>query len=75
MIEEIISKFFASQGWTWKLKSGTVVPSEADVQAALDEAAKQLYNQPVGTQLQVARLIIEKKHSGHDVYMFVGTYL
>lgn len=76
MVETIISEFFTRMGWTWNLKGGKVVtPSESDVQAALDEAAKQLYNQPVGTQLQVARLIIEKKHTGHDVYMFVGDYL
>ena len=76
MIEQIISEFFTRMGWTWNLRGGRVVtPSEEDVLAALDEAAKQLYNQPVGTQLQVGRLIIEKKHRGHDVYMYVGEYL
>lgn len=76
MIEQIISEFFAKRGWTWRLKGGTVVsPSESDVIAALDEAAAQLRNQPVGSTLQVARLLIEKKHTGHDVYMYVGEYL
>ena len=76
MIEQIISKFFAERNWTWRLKGGRVVtPSEDDVLAALDEAAKQLYAEPPGTILQVGRLIIEKKHTGHDVYMHVGEYL
>jgi len=76
VVEQIISEFFADRGWTWNLKRGRMVtPSESDVQAALDEAAKQLYNQPVGTQLEVGRLIIQKKHTGHDVYVYVGEYL
>lgn len=76
MIEQIISQFFRDRGWTWRLKGGRVVtPSEQDVLAALDEAAKQLHKEPVGSTLQVARLIIEKKHTGHDVYVYVGEYL
>lgn len=76
MIEEIISKFFRQNGWTWNLKGGRVVsPSEDDVLAALDEAARMLTSEPVGTRLSVGRLIIEKKHVGHDVYIFVGDFL
>lgn len=76
MVENIIHKFFTEKGWTWKLKGGkVVVPSEQDVLDALDEAARQLHTAPVGSTLQVGRLIIEKKHLGHDVYMFVGEYL
>jgi hypothetical protein len=33
-----------------------------------------LYNEPVGTQLEVGRLIIKKLHHGHDVYIYVGPY-
>lgn len=76
MIEQIISEWFTNRGWTWRLKGDRVVtPSEQDVLDALDEAAKQLQTHPVGTQLQVGRLIIEKKHTGHDVYVYVGEYL
>lgn len=76
MIEEIISEFFARQGWTWHLKKGRVVtPTENDVLAAFDEAARLLTNEPVGTRLSVGRLIIEKKTLGHDVYMYVGEFL
>jgi len=76
MLEQIISKFFTERGWTWKLKGGRVVtPSEQDVLAALDEAARQLHTAPIGSTLQVARLIIEKKHTGHDVYIYAGEYL
>lgn len=76
MLEQIISEFFAARGWTWNLKGGrVVVPSEQDILFALDEAAKQLHNQPVGTILQVGRLTIEKKNTGHDVYVYAGEYL
>lgn len=76
MVERIISEFFTKMGWTWNLKGDrVVVPSEDDVLAALDEAAKQLKDWPVAARLQVGRLIIEKKHTGHDVYMYVGEFL
>lgn len=75
MLESKIADWFAENGWTWNLKGGrTVVPTDSDVERALDEAVKQLYNEPVGTQLQVGRLIIEKKNQGYDVYMYVGEY-
>lgn len=76
MIESEIAEFFARQGWTWHLKGDRIViPSEKDVTAALDQAAVELYKEPVGTRLEVGRLIIEKKTLGHDVYMYVGEFL
>lgn len=75
MLEKIISEWFRKNNWTWNLKSGTVSPSETDVEDALDEAARILYNENVGAQLEVGRLIIKKKHTGHDVYMYVGEYI
>ena len=75
MVEEEIARVFRKNGWEWKLKDkGSIVPDEDDVAAALDEAARMLYDEPVGTQLEVGRLIIMKRHRGHDVYIFVGEY-
>lgn len=74
MIKEL-AETFRRNGWTWNLKGGrTVIPDEDDIEQALDEAARLLYNESVGTQLEVGRMIIKKKHDGHDVYLYVGPY-
>lgn len=75
-LEEEIADTFQRNEWTWRLKDkGMVVPDEIDVGETLDEAARLLYDRPVGTQLEVGRLIIVKTSSGHDVYVFAGEYL
>lgn len=75
MIEVFLAEYFNKRQWFWNLKGrGRVVPTEADFEAALDEAARQLLKEPVGSRLSVGRLIIEKKHNGHDVYVYVGEY-
>lgn len=74
MLEQIISNWFKKNQWTWAIGGGMNVPTEQDIQDALDEAARLLYDEPVGTQLSVGRLIIEKTASGHDVYMLAGEY-
>jgi len=73
-LESELADTFKSHGWTWKVGPLHVVPDEDDLLAVLDEAAKALYNEPVGAQLEVGRLIIKKKHRGHDVYVFAGPY-
>jgi len=75
MIEEEVARVFRKNGWTWRLAGKEeIIPDEDDVSIALDEAARVLYDEPVGTQLEVGRLIIIKKHQGHDVFIFVGEY-
>lgn len=74
-LEDELAAWFAKNGWTWHLKGDReVVPSPWEIEAALDEAARMLYNEEVGTQLEVGRLIIKKLHKGHDVYIYVGQY-
>lgn len=74
-LEEEIAQRFIENNWTWKVKEkGEIIPDSDDIQVALDEAARVLYNEPVGTQLEVGRLIIVKKHRGHDVYLYVGPF-
>ena len=74
-LEDELAKTFSEKGWTWHLKGDrVVVPSADDIEAALDEAARLLYNEEVGAQLEVGRLIIKKLHRGHDVYVYVGQY-
>jgi hypothetical protein len=74
-LEDELHAVFAKNEWTWNLKGNRkVIPTAQDIEAALDEAARLLYNEPVGTQLEVGRLIIRKQPRGHDVYIFVGPY-
>lgn len=74
-VTDELARVFRREGWTWNLKDkSSVVPDEDDIDAALDAAARMLYTEPVGTQLEVGRLIIVKKHHGHDVFVFVGEY-
>lgn len=75
-VEEELARIFRKNGWTWNIKGkSSVVPDEDDIEAALDEAARRLYDEPVGAQLEVGRLIVQKKHRGHDVYIYMGEYL
>ena len=59
----------------WSLKDrGLVKPDADDVLAALDEAARVLYDEPVGTRLEVGGLIIEKRPTTHEIYVYIGDY-
>lgn len=74
-LENDIAEIFAKNGWTWNLKGGrTLVPEADDIEQALDEAARILYNEAEGTQLEVGRLIITRLHNGFDVYVYAGKY-
>lgn len=74
-LEDYLAKIFKDKGWHWKVKNkGSKVPSSEEIEDALDEAARLLYTEPVGTQLEVGRLIIKKLHHGHDVYIYAGAY-
>lgn len=74
-LESDLSKIYKDNNWAWSIKGkGSVVPTEEDIEAALDEAARLLYNESVGAQLEIGRLIIKKKHRGHDVYIYAGPY-
>jgi hypothetical protein len=74
-LESDLAGVFARNGWTWSVKGkGSIVPSEDEIERALDEAARMLYNEQVGAQLEVGRLIIKKKAKGHDVYIYVGPF-
>lgn len=73
--ERTIAEWFKQNEFKWSIKDqGTIIPSEKDVEAALDEAARILYDEPEGSHLSVGRLIIERLHKGYAVYMYVGDY-
>ena len=76
-LEADLADVFQKNEWTWSVKSkaGSIIPDEDDITAALDEAARVLYDVPVGAQLEIGHLIIVKKSLGHDVYVYAGDYI
>lgn len=75
-IEDIISGVFDKTGRQWKVVNpeGHIDPSPADVKGVLDNAAKALYSESVGTTYNRGGLIVEKTNLGFDVYVHVGKY-
>ena len=74
MIQMLVADLFAKIGHKWNTDKGRVVVTDDDVTIVLDHAAKRLYDGAVGDQLEVGGLIIEKRETGHDVYVYVGNY-
>lgn len=71
---KFLADHFKKNGWVWSLKGrGKVVPTEEDLQKALDEAQRILYSSTDGNMLQIGRLIVIKQDTGLDVYVLAGT--
>lgn len=68
---------FNDLGYQWHFKgAGMVTPNEHDMQLTLDKAVEVLYGKdehPVGTKLEVGRLMFVKEDTGVDVYVLAGT--
>jgi len=72
---KFLAEYFKDNDWKWSLKGkGKQLPTESDFKNALDEAQKVLYDEKVGTILEVGRLVIIKQTKGFDVYVLAGTY-
>jgi len=74
MIVQMIVETFERIGHTWTVGGKTVQPTEDDVEKTLDEAVRMLYTRPIGQQLEVGGLIVEKRPHGHDVWVYLGNY-
>jgi len=74
MIEMMVTDTFDKIGHRWNTDQGLVRVDDDDVTRVLDHAAKVLYNEPVGTRLSIGGLIIEKRATGHDIYVYLGNY-
>lgn len=74
MIAQIVSDVLTRIGHTWKAGGSLITPQPEDVSEVLDEAARVLYDSDTGTRLETGGLIIEKRPSGHDVFVYVGNY-
>lgn len=76
MLERELADHFQKNEFMWKMKDDKyIIPSEKDIEQALDKAAALLYDSPIGSQIEVGRLIV-KKISGerYDVYAHFGSY-
>lgn len=73
-MQDLIEDIFEKTGRQWKVDDNLIQPTQDDILKLLDEAAKRLYSEQVGTRLEKGGLIVEKKHRGHDVYVMVGSY-
>ena len=76
MTETLINYVFTKRNHRWNLKGERVgiIPTETEITEALDEAARVLYDEPVGSRLEVGGLVIVKRPRTHDVYVYVGDY-
>ena len=59
--------------WTVQGREGHR-PTVDDIERTLDQAYKVLYDEPEGTTLEVAGLIIKKNTDTLDVFVHVGEY-
>lgn len=74
MIPYLVEFVFSHIGHRWSTGNGLIAPDEEDVKIVLDEAAKVLYDSPVGTRFESAGLIVEKRPDGFDTWVYVGNY-
>lgn len=74
MLIDLILYVFTSTGRFWNVGGKATTPTEEDVRKTLDEAARLLYSEEVGTSLTVGGLHIIKHETGYDTYVYTGNY-
>lgn len=74
MIEALIAEIFKKTEHEWMIGGELRIPDEEDVTIALDQVASELHKCKVGDRLDMGGLIVDKTYTGHDVYVFVGSY-
>lgn len=72
-----LAEEFAKREYTWSIKDSDerYTPDEDDLEVLLDNLAAALYSGAPGDSAEQGRLLVVKKHHGHDVYLHVGEYL
>lgn len=74
-LPEWLAAYFKYRQYKWKILGGElIVPSQEDIEEALDQIEKTLYNEGVGSIMEVGRLIAIRQEEGVDIYVHVGTY-
>lgn len=70
-----LQALFVQLGYTWRISGQSVIPVPEDFQETLDRAKKDLYDEPVPSQMEVGRLIIRHHRQGKfDVYLHIGDF-
>jgi hypothetical protein len=80
MLEQTISDLFEQLGHTLvvvdeKGNKTEVTPTDNEIETILDRAVQELYTEKVGNRFNGAKLIVEKRPIGYDVYLYVGHYI
>lgn len=74
-LTERLASLFDMLAHTWALKDGKqIIPTSNDMSLFMDEAVRNLHDEPVGTRLTSGRLIVEKLDTGYDIYVHVGEF-
>lgn len=69
MIAERLASLFEERQYRWKIDGQLSVPSQKDIQDVIDEAQSRLLTEPVGTWLEIGRLIFIKSPANLDIYV------
>jgi hypothetical protein len=69
---EDAARILKEQGYTAKIGDEYDFLSDSDVELIYDEVVRKLYNEPVGTIMEVSHFIFLKTHKGYDVFVHVG---
>jgi hypothetical protein len=74
MTFEEIAKVFEDQGYTWKFKDGTRVPTAMEIHTTTFQAIDALADEPDNSQIEVGRLIIKKHGSWYDLFVHLAEF-
>lgn len=68
-----IAQFFQQAGYEWKFKDGRhTVPTQEDIEEAVQGYIDVLANEPDLTQVEGGRLIVQKHENFYDVYVHIA---
>lgn len=79
-IEELVSELLQNAGIEWTVTSkdgetGSIKPEVEDVYLVLEELATKMVERSHGDSMAVGGIMMEKKHGGNSVYVYVGDYI
>ncbi len=63
---------FVKKGYLWKVGSERRIPSEDDINKALDRIRFVLDNEDDAGSLEVGRIRVQKTDAGMEVYVYIG---
>lgn len=71
-VEDELESFFMLHDYRWRIDGTLRFPTADDIRMTIDRAIEELYDERVGTQLEVGRLIIKKTPKHFDIYVRIG---